>query len=354
MSRWALLALAVLLISLAGSWLVAGCARWEGKEGAGPPDTARRSEPGSPAEPAEFTGSQACRGCHSRHYDGWRETIHARMLQDARSDPRVILGDFTQPGEPLSLAGVKKEDIVYTIGSKWKQMYVVRDGEHLRILPGQWIVKNRKWEEYYREDWKRRAYEDLCIGCHSTGYDPAKRTFAEPGVGCESCHGPGGRHARTLSRSDIINPKNLTLAQQTDLCGSCHARGKNRDGIREDAAGFRAGDRLTDFLVPSEPALGGTSEDFYPDGASRRNHQQYQDFIQSKHYESRKLSCLSCHSTHGLNADKVQLKERADRLCAICHGQAMDLDKYMPRRATSATPNDIRSHTFRPGQPLGR
>jgi hypothetical protein len=33
-----------------------------------------------------------------------------------------------------------------------------------------------------------------CLECHATGYDPATGTYAEPGVTCEGCHGPGERY----------------------------------------------------------------------------------------------------------------------------------------------------------------
>jgi hypothetical protein len=33
-----------------------------------------------------------------------------------------------------------------------------------------------------------------CFPCHTTGWDPATGTYAEPGVTCEGCHGPGERY----------------------------------------------------------------------------------------------------------------------------------------------------------------
>ena len=86
-----------------------------------------------------------------------------------------------------------------------------------------------------------------CFACHtvhattSAGFNPA---HAEPGLGCEACHGPGQEHveamnaalthpaapAKTAAASDprhlfrnaIFNPAGLTPVDAIDFCGSCH------------------------------------------------------------------------------------------------------------------------------------
>ena len=46
-----------------------------------------------------------------------------------------------------------------------------------------------------------------CFGCHSTGYFVSQKKFAEQGVGCESCHGPGKQHADSNGLDGtIVNP----------------------------------------------------------------------------------------------------------------------------------------------------
>lgn len=37
-----------------------------------------------------------------------------------------------------------------------------------------------------------------CYPCHVTGYDPETGTYAEPGVTCEGCHGPGERYSEMM------------------------------------------------------------------------------------------------------------------------------------------------------------
>lgn len=349
--------LVVLLVVLAVSLLVIGCGQKEAENN--PPAQEQQEQDKQQAETPEtpevvevsYVGSQTCKSCHNDKYSGWEKTLHTKMIQDAKANPEVIIGDFSKEGEPLSMAGVSKEDIKYTIGSKWKQRYVIEKDGALRILPMQWVVKTQEWTPYHKDDWQDRAYEDLCIACHSTGYNPEVKEFVEPGVGCEACHGPGSEHAKSGDKSKIVNPANLDPKLQVDVCGSCHNRGKNVDGSREDALGFKPGEKLADFYVSGTPE---TKPDwFHENGDSKKHHQQYNDFIQSKHYTTVNLTCSTCHDSHGLNSEGQQLVKPASELCASCHSDGKyTVEKNMPKRAKSATPGDITTHTFRTEYPV--
>ncbi len=61
----------------------------------------------------------------------------------------------------------------------------------------------------HSERWKATKFKSMerlkdepnpekCYECHATGYDPASGTFAEPGVTCEGCHGPGERYSEMM------------------------------------------------------------------------------------------------------------------------------------------------------------
>ncbi len=73
---------------------------------------------------------------------------------------------------------------------------------------------------------KGAAENSECQSCHTTGFGeptgwPAGAALG--GVGCESCHGPGGRHAENGARDAILR---LTEKCETcvllQICGSCH------------------------------------------------------------------------------------------------------------------------------------
>jgi len=155
-----------------------------------------------------------------------------------------------------------------------------------------------------------------------------------------------------------VNPAELSAERQTEVCGSCHVRGHNKDSKREDALGFKPGDELSKFFEPLVPK-GEDEKRFYADGASKSHHQQYNDFVQSKHYKAG-LTCSTCHDPHSQSAAEGQLRKAPEQLCFSCHNEGgkaatkldkpFDLRKYMPKRAKSATPGDITTHTWIPEQ----
>lgn len=311
-----------------------------------------------------YVGSATCKGCHSKEYEAWSKTLHTKMIQDAKVDPSVILGDFTKPGSPFEkAANLKREDIVYVVGGKWKQRYVWKDGEALRFLPAEWIVKDQKWQPYKEKSWQTLDYGQTCTGCHSTGYSTERKAWTEMGVGCEACHGQGGSHVAKPAKDNILNPKKLDAKKQVEVCGQCHVRGQEGDNIREDAIGYVPGsDEFAKYMKPLTPTpeeLAKEKPAFHEDGASKKHHQQYNDFVQSKHYVSG-ISCTACHDPHG-GTETGQLKDKVENICFSCHNKGgktqtkldepLDIKKYMPKRAKSATAGDITTHTFKLNQP---
>lgn len=43
----------------------------------------------------------------------------------------------------------KKEGVVFTYGSKWKQRYYTKIGNDCFVFPAQWDVRNKTWRQYY-------------------------------------------------------------------------------------------------------------------------------------------------------------------------------------------------------------
>lgn len=344
-------------------FLVVGC----GQKAEEAKETSAEVDKKAPVEEvATYVGSESCKTCHSEVYAKYSGTLHTKMVQDAKADPSVIIGDFSKAGEPLSIAGVKKEDIAFTIGSKNKQRYVIKDGDALRILPTEYKFGKGEWVDYHGADWKERDYEAKCTACHTTGVNPETGSWTEMGVGCEACHGPASLHVNAKGdKSKIVNPANLDPKLQVDVCAQCHIRGANTkyEG-REDALGFLPGMKLTDVYKWNTPETDNPEKPiFHEDGASEKHHQQFQDYEQSKHYAAN-LTCTTCHDPHAKNSEGYQLRDTLENVCLSCHnegGKAVtkldtplteNLDKYMPKRAKSGSSPDIRTHTFKLNQPV--
>lgn len=68
-----------------------------------------------------------------------------------------------------------------------------------------------------------RHYDPSCVTCHSTGFgwesgyrprDPSREALRD--VGCETCHGPGGRHAAAPKEPGLVRRGSIAL------CVECH------------------------------------------------------------------------------------------------------------------------------------
>ena len=183
------------------------------------------------AQPKAFVGSDTCKMCHLEHYDSWKMTLHSRMTQDAQKNRDVIIADFDEKKIREDLAKLddklkvpadkicipKVEEIKYTIGSQWKQRYIVEKEGVLYISPVQYNADTDRWVNYHEGDWDKRPWLLKCGGCHATGVDLEKQKFVEPAVGCEACHGKGSWHAALPKtavfekRQTIVNPAKLTM-----------------------------------------------------------------------------------------------------------------------------------------------
>ncbi|HCY83628.1 MAG TPA: hypothetical protein DHV36_00670, partial [Desulfobacteraceae bacterium] len=189
MKMKALVTILLLVIFIPGIW---GCSTEQ------PVDVAAVT-----SKPKTFVGSDTCKMCHLEHYDSWKMTMHSRMLQDAKKnedaiivpiDEKRIRADLAKLGEKLKVPAEqiyvpKKEEILYTIGSQWKQRYLVKKNDTLYISPIQYNSETDRWVNYHEHDWDKRPWALKCGGCHATGVKIDTQTFIEPGVGCEACHG---------------------------------------------------------------------------------------------------------------------------------------------------------------------
>jgi len=44
---------------------------------------------------AHFVGSESCKGCHAKEYNGWKQTRMANVVRDPREHPEAVIGDTT-------------------------------------------------------------------------------------------------------------------------------------------------------------------------------------------------------------------------------------------------------------------
>ncbi|HEA66706.1 MAG TPA: hypothetical protein ENI07_07790 [Desulfobacterales bacterium] len=348
------------------------------------------------SKPKAYVGSENCKGCHLPQYYSWRTTMHSRMAQDARVNKDAIIVELDEKRIRKDLAKRKlkvpadqiyvptPEEIKYTIGSKWKQRFIVEKNGTLFISPVQYNADTDKFVNYHEADWDKRPWLLKCGGCHTTGVDLEKQKFIEPAVGCEACHGPGSWHYASpttefyKNQPAIINPAKLTKGVAVQVCGSCHNRGK---ATKHKGAGwpvgYKPGRALGSYYKETSYAAG-DKKHMYPNEYSKGHHQQYIDWKKSVH-KKEGVTCTACHSTHAHELEKSKLwqaggaqpeggtwhstpantwADSGDKQCLNCHVQVNKtavhsihtfgkcVGCHMPRIAKSAESGDIHSHVF--------
>ena len=331
------------------------------------------------SQPKQYVGSDTCKMCHLEHYDSWKMTLHSRMLQDAEKNQDVIIVtiDEKQIREDLASLGdelkvppdqiyiPKIDEIKYTIGSQWTQRFLVEKNGEFYIAPLQYNAENHRWVTYHEEDWDQRSWLLKCGGCHATGVDLEKKTFIEPGVGCEACHGQGSWHAALPKtavfekRQTIINPAKLTMGVAVQICASCHSKGQPQNEKEASwPVGYQPGRSLETYY--RTPYFGdGNIKQVYADHFAKGHHQQYNDWQVSQHFDEG-VTCTSCHYVHqlGLPATGSQTVGAGSQQCFECHqilnkttGHAIHsfancIGCHMPRIVKSTESGKNHSHTM--------
>jgi predicted CXXCH cytochrome family protein len=112
-------------------------------------------------------------------------------------------------------------------------------------------------EPEFAAAWQSQGKPKECLGCHTTGYNPATGQYQAEGVTCAACHDP-------VPVNHPLAP--ASMSRSAKACGECH--------------------RDTAF-----------------------------EWQNSRHGQS-ELTCISCHDPH---ATSLRAKDTAT-LCAACHG----------------------------------
>jgi len=71
---------------------------------------------------------------------------------------------------------------------------------------------------------RHEPVKDNCVPCHTTGLNSATGHYAEEGVGCEACHGPGREAVRLVLAGKTNEHKELIRIDQNSkpVCERCH------------------------------------------------------------------------------------------------------------------------------------
>ena len=324
-----------------------------------------------------YAGSAACRECHSREYQTWRQTGMARMLREYQ--PENVLGDFSPGSEfreesnaPVIRMGIdsrayfdvqdanghwRRFPVDYTIGSKWQQGYATRlpDGT-FHVLPIEYNALQKRWVNYWKiidpagskraiiTDFPKLSpatnYQENCAICHTSqlrsspnaGNPVESATFREGGVNCEMCHGPSAWHTAQM-RKGHISPKPL-LEPPLDfrkignregvrVCAQCHRQSAIRHiGVNGEMNYAAEGGSFVP-LSWSRPFDSFSRRAFYKDGRFRETTFIAEAFTRSACYRKGTAQCATCHAPHlpnfAQNQTSLKFKNNPNEMCLRCH-----------------------------------
>ncbi len=312
-----------------------------------------------------YTGSVSCRKCHEKFYKLWAPSHHGLAMQPytfqlahGKLTPQkedIIIGDHRYRADISSDTGwviergpegEKKYRIDHAMGGKNVYYFLTAmDRGRLQTLPVAYDVNKKAWfdtaasgvrhfpghsdEPINWKDWQY-TFNTACYGCHvsqvSTNYDLKTDTYhtvwKEPGINCETCHGPAEEHIRvceTAPKGTV--PKDLKMTrggrdfskeQNNATCSSCHAKAVVLTNT------FQPGDKFFDHfgLVTLE------NPDYYPDGRDLGENYTYTTWRMSPCAKSGKLDCLHCHTSSGRYRFKAE--DKANQACMPCHKSKVD------------------------------
>ena len=263
--------------------------------------------PNHPAPGIAYVGPKVCAECHDDVYSRQTVTVMNRALQSAEDSPVLK----SHPSLNFRLGPYTYR--ISRVGQR--SVYSVTDGKDTLSEPVLWSFGQGRAGQTYVFEHKGNYYEShvsffndsqsldntighprtipesleeaagrpigsaeirSCIGCHSTGAVSGKELHIEkmiPGVSCEACHGPGGKHVSamkegSLKESYILNPGRLSADRLSqEFCGACH---RSVDDV---------------MLLPN------------PGQISNVRMQPYRLFNSSCYSDDRRIACTACHAS---------------------------------------------------------
>jgi len=315
-----------------------------------------RGKAGDVREPA-FVGSASCKKCHAKFYELWEPSHHGKAMQPFT--PALAARELGPQKEPIEVAGAsywvrfdrtggwvierkgqeeRAYPILHVLGGKNVYYFLTQlDRGRLQVLPLAYDVRAREWYDTAASavrhfpdladaplHWTERPYtfNTSCYSCHvsqlTTHYDPASGTYRtswlEPGINCETCHGPAGEHVRVCGSSSqacqsdprITRTLRFSADQMNSLCAPCHAK------MIPITNTFRPGERYFDHfdLVSLE------DRDFYPDGRDLGENYTFTLWRLNPCQKAGRLDCNHCHTPSGRNRFS---REQPNEACLPCH-----------------------------------
>ena len=335
--------------------------------------------------PDDYVGSAVCADCHAEISRTYSATTMANSAAPASTVSKiesfdeswVVMSRLFQARASESAEGhiheekllahdgsamcTQRELISYIVGSgKRGRSYLLAHDDQLMMSPLTWYSTASRWDlspGYIKNNLHfERTIVDECIHCHVGRVAKADSSlpnrfgspaFIEPGISCERCHGPAGRHVqfrreqktdRELSEADpIVNPGSLAPHLRESVCNECHQLGVERV--------LRYGRRVQDFR-PGEPlssvwVVFNKNEDTPEKNGTTNAVNQVRQMELSRCFQEStgRMGCISCHDPHSTPAPETRVQFYRDR-CRSCHSKPQSECVVDVAKRVQVTPED--------------
>lgn len=333
----------------------------------------------TPAAQGELAGSLSCRECHGKFYQLWAPSHHGLAMQPYSIARTNLMPhkDWITVGRIRYRADIEKGEVNAEgpEGNQTNQIEQVLGGKNvfyfltpfrggrLQVLPVAYDLRRKEWFDTAASavrhfenlpdepiHWTEPAYtfNTACFSCHvsqlTNNYDFQADTYTttwmEPGINCETCHGPAAEHvraARSLKGKPMTDPKLISFKkfsaeQVNSACGTCHAK------MHPLTAGFVPGDKFYDHygLTVLDHV------DFYPDGRDLGENFTYTSWRLSPCVKASSLNCVTCHTSSGRYRFTG---DNANQACSSCHeAKARNAGAHSHHKAGAGAPNCVACH----------
>jgi tetratricopeptide (TPR) repeat protein len=312
-----------------------------------------------------FAGSESCRDCHGNFYTLWSTSHHGLAMQPFT--PELAKAQLTINAEPLTIEqmqyqayltdeggyiaeigpdGLKKYPIEHVVGGKYVYYFLTpMERGRLQVLPLAYDVQRKEWYDTAASmvrhaggiadealNWKDSlfTFNRSCYRCHVSQLDKQydlssdsyRTTWTEPGINCETCHGPAQAHNRAFREAlpgsppkdmklvTVMQNRGFTAHQVDSSCAPCHAK------MTPLTTAFRPGEDYFDHydLVTLE------DPDFYPDARDLGENFTYTLWRMNPCSLSGQMDCLHCQTSSARNR-YPQSGDQANASCLPCHEQ---------------------------------
>jgi tetratricopeptide (TPR) repeat protein len=296
------------------------------------------------AEVSQYVGNRACAACHRSIYQSYSQTPMA--LTSGPVGNNFVEGSYEHGPSAMRYRVFQKDgrawlsyertdgakirgtqELQFFVGSGRRgRSYLFGIDGFLYQSPASYYAQKRRWDmspgyESSREMPFNRAIEPSCLTCHASQVRHVSGTenrfdavpFAQDGIGCERCHGPGSEHIK--GRAAMVNPARLDPLRRDSVCAQCHLAGEARiSQPGKDAGMFRPGDLLSDYVLDY------IYEGDFNYAYKAISHVEALARSRCKLASGDRMSCLSCHDPHTVPAAEAKATYFRDK-CLTCHLQ---------------------------------